>query len=292
MIQSMTGYVDKKFDYKTFSLRISIKSLNHKYLDWNCRGNKIREVEDRLRGICQKELYRGRIEVYLQIDFLDSSHWELRINEELFSKIIRSVQRVSSRLKEKVSFSVDNLFSIPNVAELRRKDLSRNELNFLEESFKRTLADLIEVRRKEGKELKREIQKHIKEAREAVRKLEKLAKKQPSLIRQKIEVKLREMGEQIVPSEEKLIEETAFILQRYDLSEEIERTKSHMAYLQALLSPREKSPAGKKLDFVAQELLREANTINSKAQDIDIIKQSLVIKSEVESIRQQVQNLE
>ncbi|MFC2169185.1 endoribonuclease YicC domain-containing protein, partial [Acidobacteriota bacterium] len=117
-------------------------------------------------------------------------------------------------------------------------------------------------------------------------------KKQPLLMREKFMGRLKELDNKTVLSEGKLDEEIAYLAQRYDLSEEIARLKCHLNYFHELLSPKKADLVGKKLDFIAQELFREANTINSKAQDIEIIRESLTIKGEVESIRQQVQNLE
>jgi len=291
-MQSMTGYVEKKFNYRTFSLRISIKSLNHRFLDWNCRGGHIKDLENRLRTICQQELHRGRIEVYLNIEFNEAGHWEFKVNEAMFSEIIMSLDNISSQLDKKVSFSLDNLFNIPHLSELKRKDFTPEEAEFIEKSFIKVLADLAKVRLREGRELKKQIQAHIINIRVAIRHLEKLARKQPALIRRKLYDRLKELGSSTAVSEEKILEEAAMLAQKYDLTEEIERSKSHLKYFLELLSPSITEPVGKKMDFVAQELFREANTINSKAQDIAIIKESLTIKSELECIRQQVQNLE
>jgi uncharacterized protein (TIGR00255 family) len=105
-------------------------------------------------------------------------------------------------------------------------------------------------------------------------------------------MRLEELTSEIPVSQERLEEEAAYLAQRYDLKEEIMRLKSHLSYAQELLSPKHEDPVGKKFDFIAQELYRETNTINSKSQDIEIIRESLAVKSEVESIRQQAQNLE
>ena len=292
MVHSMTGFAERKFEYKTFSVRIAIKSLNHRYFDWNCRGSHLGELESRLRAICQRELHRGRIDVHLDFRFYDPSRWDLQINEELLSVILSSFERVSSRLRKGLTFSLDNLFTIPYLAELRRKNFAPEEIEHLENCFSRTLAELIKVRRREGRQLQREIREHIGTVNQSVRRIGRLGKKQPSLIREKIKERFRELEDEAFLSEEKLVEETAYLAQRYDISEEIERMKSHLAYFLELLSPKELEPVGKKLDFLAQELFREANTVNSKAQDLAIIKESLTIKSELESIRQQVQNLE
>jgi uncharacterized protein (TIGR00255 family) len=288
----MTGFTEKKYNYKSFSLKISIKSLNHRFFDWNYRGNPIKEMENRLRSLCRKRIHRGRIDVHIDMDFIDAARWEFQINEELLSIILSSVQKVSSRLQSRVSFSLENLFTIPHIADLKRKDCSTDELNFIETCFEKTLEELVKVRCREGKELKKEIRNHLRNIKVAARGIEKLLKKQPDFIRGKLKDRLLEIGEKNAISEEKLLEETAYLAQRYDISEEVERIRTHLIYFQELLSPQEQEPLGKKLDFLAQELFREANTINSKAQDIEIIRKSLTIKGELESIRQQVQNLE
>ena len=292
MIQSMTGFVEKKFVYKTFSVRISIKSLNHRYLDCHFRGGHLNELEGFLRAICQRELHRGRIEAQLDFHFNDPSRWELQINEELFSTILSSCERISSRWGREINLSWDNVFTLPHLTELRRKKFTSEEIKHLEKFFTETITELVKARRREGRQLKSEIREHVRTIHQSVRRIEKLGEKQPALIRQKIKGRLHELGSEAVISEERLIEETAYIAQRYDISEEIERMKSHIVYFRELLSDREPEPVGKKLDFLAQELFREANTLNSKAQDLAIIRESLTIKSELESIRQQVQNLE
>ncbi|MFC2141530.1 YicC/YloC family endoribonuclease [Acidobacteriota bacterium] len=292
MIQSMTGYAEKFFETRTFSLKVTIKSLNHRFLDWNFRAGQLNELESRLRSQCQKALSRGRIEVFIDIQFTDPAHWEVRINEELLAKLVASLEQVSGRLNRDVNFSVDHIFGIPHVIEMKRKNLKREEADFIEKCFVKTLGELARVRRNEGRRLKSEILAHARTLRQAVREIEKLGKKQPMLIRNKLRERLKELGQDTRVAEEKLIEETAYMAQRYDLSEEIARLKSHLHYLQELMSPKTEGPVGKKLDFVAQELFREANTINSKAQDIEIIQKSLIVKGELESIRQQLQNLE
>jgi uncharacterized protein (TIGR00255 family) len=292
VIQSMTGFAEKFFKSKSFSLKVTIKSLNHRFLDWNFRAGQLSEIEGRLRKLCQSTISRGRIDVFMDIQFTDPTSWEVRINESLLAEILASLEHVSTRLKRSVNFSVDHIFGIPHVIDLKRKNLTAEEMNFIEKCFAQTLNELVHMRQREGRQLKGEILTHARNVKRTVTEVERLGKKQPALIRKKLEERLKELKKDVSVSEEKLIEETAYMAQRYDLSEEIERLKSHLIYFQELLSSKESEPVGKKLDFVAQELFREANTINSKAQDISIIQRSLTIKGELESIRQQVQNLE
>ncbi|MGA2585713.1 MAG: YicC/YloC family endoribonuclease [Candidatus Aminicenantales bacterium] len=292
MIQSMTGFAEKSFESPAIRVKMSIKSLNHRFFDWNYKGAPIGETENRLRVLCQNRLSRGRIEVILDIDFRDPSSWDIRINEGLLEKVLLSFQRVAMRLKKEMNFSVDNLFRIPQLMELKRKELSPAESAFLERGFLRTLGEVIRTRQIEGRKTAAQIKKHIGNVTRAIGRIEKLVKKQPRAVQQKLRQKLKELNGGGPQNEERMSEEVAYLTQRYDVSEEIQRLKSHLdAALKLVTSPKGK-PAGKMLDFLAQELTREANTLNSKSQDIGITREGLLIKGEVESIRQQVQNLE
>lgn len=250
-------------------------------------------LEDRLRSICQKKLHRGRVEVLMDLSFFSTARWEVSINEDLLRKIITSLKKAFPSSSKQLVFSVDNVLNVPHVVEFRAKDFSDEEIAFLEKSFVKTLDDLLIERRREGREMARELQLSLQRIKGAVSHVERLAKKQPSLIFKKLKDRLNELSrEEASLSEEKIAEEASFLAQRYDLAEEIARLKSHLKYFSGLLSSKEKGPVGKKLDFVIQELFREANTINSKAQDISLIKEGLNVKGEIESIRQLAQNLE
>jgi uncharacterized protein (TIGR00255 family) len=292
MIQSMTGFAERSFDSPTLRVKVSIKSLNHRFFDWSYKGAPIGEAENRLRILCQDRLHRGRIEVSLDLSFPDPSSWDVNINEGLLEKIFTSLDRISARLNREVSLSVDNIFRIPQVVELKRKDLSPSERAFLERGFARTLEDVIKSRREEGTKTAGQIKRHLSNVIRAVQKIEKLLTKQPRLIQRKLRQRLKDLNGQNFQSEERISEEVAYLSQRYDVSEEIQRLRSHLDAALGLVASRKGEPAGKMLDFLAQELYREANTLNSKSQDIGITKEGLLIKGEVESIRQQVQNLE
>jgi len=292
MIQSMTGYAERKFGNLSLTGKVSIKTLNHRFFDWYYRGVQLGRFESKLRTICQKRLYRGRVEVTLELHFLDSSRWEIWFDEDLVKRMISSLEKICADRKTPLTFSIDNIFSIPQAVEIKRRDLNREEGAFLEKHFAMTLDDLIESRQREGRQIQREIQASARRMNRVLRRLEKLADSHSLTIRRKLEQRLRELKAEAEFSEERIVEETSHIAQKYDLTEEITRLKSHLNHLKELISLEAEDGLGKKLDFVAQELSREANTINSKAQDIEIIKDSLAIKNEVESIRQLVQNIE
>jgi len=292
VIHSMTSFTEKIFHSKALSVKMSIRTLNHRFFDWNFRGSQSRVLENKFRKICQEKISRGRIEVHVELEFLDSSKLDLVINEDILSKILVSFQNVSSKTLKNVNLNIENLFSLPHVVQLRRKKFSKDDILFLDQCFVKTLEELIKGRAREGRLLKKEIKGYLANIQRALGKMKIHAKKQPLLIQKKLKERLRELGHDTKLSEEKLTTEAAFYAQKYDLSEEVVRLKCHVDHFNELLSEGRADAVGKSMDFLAQELFREANTINSKAQDMRIVKIGLLIKGEVESIRQQVQNIE
>jgi len=291
LIRSMTGYADMRFVHKEFSAKISIRTLNHRFLDWNYRGAPLGAVEEKLRNLCQQKLYRGRIEVLMDINSFGAERCEININQALLDTFLSALNKAAHAQKN-ITFSIDSLLNIPHVVELRRKEFTKKDEELLGTNFLKTLDSLIKERAREGREIKKQLRGHSQNIVLLVNRIEKLAKKQPLLISEKLRERLKDLNRDNSFSENKLAEEASFLAQRYDLTEEIARLKSHVGYLKELLESKTPEPVGKKLDFLAQELYREANTLNSKAQDIKVIRQCLALKSEVESVRQQVQNIE
>jgi uncharacterized protein (TIGR00255 family) len=292
MIQGMTGFAEKSFASGPLRLKLSVKTLNHRFFDWSYKGAPIGAAEGRLRALCQRKIRRGRVEVYLELASLSPASWSFRINEGLLERILGSFDRVSRRTGRRLEISLDSIFRVPQLVELERKGLTEAETRFLERSFSRALDGVVRLRRREGLETARQIRRHLTNIGRAVGRIETRYRRQPARLRAKLERRLRGLDGAPVPSEGRLAEEASFLAQRYDLGEEIARLKTHLDTFRALVAPRVSEPVGKKLDFLAQELTREANTLNSKSQDIRITKESLGIKNEIETIRQHVQNIE
>jgi len=291
-VRSMTGYAGKDFAAAGLRAKITIKSLNHRYFDWSYKGAPLGELEGRLRTMAQMKLRRGRVEVSIDLLAFDPAGWEISINEALLEKILSTLERASRRMGKTAAFSVDNIFRIPQVVELRRKDPTAKETAFLERSFDRTLEEVLKQRRREGRETARRINGHLILIRQGLRRIEKKAKLQPLVLRSKLRERLKEMNGGLSLQEGKLEGEAALLAQRADIAEEILRLQSHLAAFEELTCLEREEPVGKMLDFLSQEISREVNTINSKSQDIGIVRASLAIKGEVESVRQHVQNIE
>ncbi|OGD18195.1 MAG: YicC family protein [Candidatus Aminicenantes bacterium RBG_16_63_16] len=288
----MTGYGERRFEAPGLRARISVKTLNHRYFDWSYKGQPLGGLEVRLKALAQKTLQRGRVEAAIDLDFLDPAGWEVLINEGLLEKILETAQKAAGRLGEAVRFSVENLFRIPQVVELRHKDLSARERAFLETAFDQTLAEVVKERLREGRETARQVRRHLRSIRRSLKQVESLAGAQPRNLRDKLELRLKKIENSPGAGEGKLEAEAALLAQRADIAEEILRLRSHLDAFDELVREERDEPVGKMLDFLAQELSREANTINSKSQDIGIVKASLAVKGEVETIRQHIQNIE
>jgi uncharacterized protein (TIGR00255 family) len=292
MIRSMTGFAEKGFHSPFLRAKWTIKSLNHRFFDWIYKGAAIGGVEQRLRVLCQERVRRGRIEVGLDLTSLSKASWEVLINEGLLEKVLASMARITRRTGTGASLSLETLFRIPQLVEVQRKDLTAAETSFLETSFLRTLDLVLKSREREGLATRRQLDIHIRTTERSVRRIERLVRAQPALIQERIKSRVKEFKLESAVSEGKISEEAAYLAQRYDMAEEVLRLKSHSQAIRRALSSKQDDPVGRTLDFLAQELYREANTVNSKSQDIEIIRESLVIKGEIESIRQHVQNIE
>jgi len=292
MIRSMTGFAEKGFHSPFLRAKWTIKSLNHRFFDWIYKGAAIGGVEQRLRVLCQERVRRGRIEVGLDLTSLSKASWEVLINEGLLEKVLASMARITRRTGTGASLSLETLFRIPQLVDVQRKDLTAAETSFLETSFLRTLDLVLKSREREGLATRRQLDIHIRTTERSVRRIERLVRAQPALIQERIKSRVKEFKLESAVSEGKISEEAAYLAQRYDMAEEVLRLKSHSQAIRRALSSKQDDPVGRTLDFLAQELYREANTVNSKSQDIEIIRESLVIKGEIESIRQHVQNIE
>ena len=291
-MMSMTGFGEKRFAWPGFRAKIGIKSLNHRFFDWNYKGTPLGETENRLRALAQRKLHRGRIEVALELDFLDPSSWEIAINEALLEKVLATMEKASRRMGKAVSFSVDNIFRIPQVVEIRRKELTAEVKSRLEKAFDETLDEVLKERRREGRETAREIRRHLLAVRRSLGRIARLARTQPSLIREKLTQRMKELEREAPVGRDKVEGEVAYLAQKADIAEEIARLRSHLGAFEQWVREGQEEPVGRMLDFLSQEVSREANTINSKSQNIAITKESLAIKGEVESIRQHIQNIE
>jgi uncharacterized protein (TIGR00255 family) len=287
----MTGFYEKKFIAENYSLLISIKTLNHRYFDWYFKGNSyLAEIENRFRKLARKEFKRGRVEVMMDLEFLPSFNWEIYVNNNLLEKIFNSLKPIFKKFKNKITFPLDSIIRIPGVFTIKPLDL-RKEIEFLEKCFMEVLKGVKKQREREGKFIKKEILISLEKIKFSLKEVEKLAVNQPQQIEEKLKEKINKLKFNEI-LEERLAQEIFFYIQKIDIKEEIDRLQAHLEQLNNLINSSSQEPIGRKIEFLLQEIHREINTINSKSQNLDIISHAIEIKSEIEKIRQQIQNIE
>ena len=287
MIESMTGYGQRSFSSVDVNVVIEIKSLNNKYIDISINiNNNFRFLEMEIRNIINKELLRGSIYVNISIA-TNRPLVKPRLNKELLAesiKILSEIQRESGTLDDIKIEHIINFKDIITYEENKINDTKFNEA--ILDVLKATIEDVKHMRSIEGEKIDEILRALIEEINSINEHIRKCAHKFPKIAYEKIKKRLESF--QVNVDEARLMQEIALIADRCDIREEIDRINSHINQFYDIIN---EYPCGKKLDFLTQELLREFNTIASKVDDIDIKSKVILAKSNVDRIREQVQNI-
>ena len=291
MIQGMTGFAEKRFASESAPPEGLHQEPEPSVLRLVLPGDAARGRREPAPGRLREAASEGPGRGQRRHDLPRPEELGVSVNEALLEKALASLERVSARLGKRFDVSLEQVLRIPQIVDISRKEISAAEAAFLEASFGRTLDEVVRQREKEGAQTVRQLGVHIRNIGKATAQIEGLFRKQPAAIRRKLRQRARDLNHGARVSKERLAEEASALITRYDLAEEILRLKSHVGSLRELLALDADGPVGKKLDFLAQEIGREANTASSKSQEIGIIRAGLAIKNELESIRQHAQNV-
>lgn len=292
MIRSMTSFASATIRTDKLKGKLSLKTLNHRYFDWFYHGPDWGELEIELRSLAQSFIYRGRVEVSLELSATEAAGWEVRIEEGLAQRIGQMSRKLEKSLGQKLSLNADTFFKIPQLVTIKRKELDAQTKALLKAIFRQTLERAIEQREKEGRKLAASLRSYLARLEKSIKLINKYVSQEEANWREKLRAKLKGiLGlEQI--NEKRLEEELAYLLIKGDIREEISRIKAHLTSLREILANEGQEPKGRQIDFLAQELLREVSTLASKSLSFEVIKESLKMKTEIEAIRQQSQNIE
>lgn len=289
MIRSMTGYGHAQGQSPTETITVSIKTLNHKYLDLKISGLEAHPaLELQVQELLGKEFSRGRVEVQIEIERRGLA--PLTINTEIARAYTEALQKLSRELQLTESFSLDTLLKLEGV--LQRSEEPEAALwERIEPVLKEAIAQAKMSRQREGQLLADELIRLIGLVERELAEIEQSAPAVKKLYQERLRERVRELTENTVELDEGRLEmEVALFAERSDITEEIARLKMHLqAARNAIAGP---EPAGRLLDFLAQELAREANTIASKAKDAQITSCVLEMKSLIEKFREQARNVE
>jgi len=292
-MKSMTGYAEEQKNYKGYSIKAVVKSVNGKYLDLQVKGNEFSSpFESEVVTVVKQYAKRGRVTVWTDV-FIDNPDFiNVSINLSTVSPVLKKLQEMQESFpKFDYSVPLSTFLSGSNYVKTTLKEEVEEELkNQVVKVIEKLMKNFNKMREKEGNTLKKDMTERLKTVKKNLNAIEKLRKNffenQLDLYREKIK-KLIE-NENI--DEERVTLEAGILADRLDISEEITRLNSHIDLFSSTL--KENGAIGKKLDFIIQEMFRETNTIGSKAKDKEIAFFVVNIKTELEKIREQVQNIE
>ncbi len=291
MIRSMTGFGRGKYENEGREYLVEIKSINHKYTDINIRLPRIfNGIEYKIRKEIDSRISRGKIDVY--IEFRDNSETEssVNFNKGLAKTYIKELIELGKETGIDYDFNVIDISKMPDV--LRKDDEKDEDLIFNEvnHALDEALNNFIEMREFEGNKLKEDIEKRLEDVSSKIAEIRKNSEGMVEEYIAKLEERIKELLKTDVVDENRLAQEVVIFSDKCSIEEELTRLSSHIAQFSNLL--KDSSPIGKKLDFLVQEINRETNTIGSKANNLSITNLVVDLKTEIENIREQIQNIE
>jgi len=288
----MSGYASASFKTRKLTGKLSIKTLNHRYFDWLYRGPDWGDLELELRSLAQAKINRGRVEVWLELASRDSSDWEVALEEGLAHQLVHTADKLEKAFQRPFPLSADTLFKIPQLVVIKRKDIDINTRGLIKKAFIQALKRVIAQREEEGRKLASVIRASLLRLEQSLERIKRIHQQEKANWQTRIEIKMKEILSHKPLDERRLEEEVAYLLVRGDVQEEISRVEAHLISLRKILSQPAEAPKGREVDFLAQELLREVSTLSSKSLSLKMVQEGLKMKSEIESIRQQGQNIE
>lgn len=292
MIKSMTGYGRAEQSTDEMDVAVELKSVNHRYLEFSARvPRNYAFLEERLKRYFQQRVSRGKLDVFVSIDASRQPGVAVELNEPLAEAYAAALRRlaVCAGLPEESLLS--RIAQYPDLMNVRKETPDEEAVwSLVEPAAEEALAAFMRMREAEGQRMKQDVLERLDAILRQVAFVESRSPETVKNYRERIEQKVRELLGDAQVDEQRLLTETALFADKVAVAEETVRLRSHMDQVRALLESGE--PVGRKLDFIVQEMNREANTIGSKAQDMEVTRAVVEIKSEIEKIREQIQNIE
>lgn len=288
----MTGYGREQLVIEQRDITVEIKSVNHRYYEFSARVPRAYGyLEEKLKSFVKGSIARGKVEVSITINNLNGKEVNINIDKLMAAGYVSALREANNELglTDDITLSTiirfSDIFNVQKVAEDEEKIW--NDVKCTAES---ALAKFVEMREREGCQLKNDLLIKVSNIENTLEIVEESAPITAELYREKLYAKLQEVLSDSNIDEQRVITEAAIFAEKIAIDEEIVRLKSHISQFRELLETDD--PVGRKLDFLVQEINREINTIGSKAQDVKITKCVVDMKSEVEKIREQIQNIE
>lgn len=291
-IYSMTGYGKGIAEKDGLKITVELKSVNHRFLDLNIKLPKVFSfAEDTLRKTLQSKVGRGHIDVYVNYEDNREDKCSLRIDYDLAKQYVDAAKQLSDKFGVVNNLYANEILRIPEVVTQVANEEDEGTLSqLLVEACTQAVDSLNKMRALEGEALIKDLVSKVEGIKNALPEIQKLSPVTLDEYRQKLNERIKEYLKEVPVDEVRLINEVAFYSDKFCTDEEITRLYTHTSHFEKIV--KEGGAVGKKLDFIVQEMNRESNTIGSKCNNADITKYVVFLKSEIEKIREQVQNLE
>lgn len=292
MIKSMTGFGQGEATSERYAVRVELRSVNHRYLDLFLRVPKqYSQLEEVLRRAIGERIARGRVEAAVTVEEFAQKERNVQLNAPLLLGYLRALGAIQEVLGSDEEVTLSQVLTLPGILEVEEPECDWEELQgVLLEAVGQALTDLEQMRAAEGARLCRDLEEKITRIAELQRQVAEIAPQVVVDYRERLRERLRELLQGTTLTEERFLAEVALFADRCSIDEELVRLASHTQQLKDLLHSTE--PVGRKLDFLIQEMNREVNTIGAKGSSAHIAGLVVELKSELEKVREQVQNIE
>lgn len=291
-MKSMTGYGRAKLQKESREYIVEIKSVNHKYLDMNIKlPRNLFCMEDRVRKSISNKISRGKIDVFITYINNGIEGKNILINKDIARLYIKELEELANENNIASGLRATEISKLPEVLNIVIDEDDEDKIwSDLNECLEEALSNFVNMRETEGERIRLDLEERLNEINENVA---KIIQNSTGLIEEyvvKLRNRIKEILDTDVVDETRLAQEIVIYSDKISIEEEITRIKSHIEQFKTLLD--EKDPIGKKADFIIQEMNRETNTMGSKSGSIDIINLVIKIKTQIEDIREQIQNIE
>ncbi len=292
MIRSMTGFGRASAQAQGYLISVELRSVNHRYFDFSCRlPRQYGFAEEKLKAYINSRVGRGKIDCALSIEALDTQDCEVCVNHTLAAAYAAALSRIADEYSLPNDATASKLARFPDVLVVKKADANEELLWSLIRPVAQEAVDkFIAMREREGERMRSDV---LQKAQSVLESVEFIEERSPQTVKEyndKLKERVSELIGDASLDEGRIIQEVAIFADKVAVAEETVRLRSHISQLRDFLESDE--PVGRKLDFLVQEMNREANTIGSKASDVEIARRVVDIKADIEKIREQIQNIE
>ncbi|WP_194841273.1 YicC/YloC family endoribonuclease [Salinibacillus xinjiangensis] len=293
LVTSMTGYGREVTTLDNTRITVEVRTVNHRFLDLSIKMPKmLLYIEENMKKKARSYFKRGRIDVFVTIEGEGLVNRSLQVDWNLLDQYMETFQALQKKYQLADSLGIKEVLKLEEVFSVEEQEDANNKFEeTLLNTCEKAIVKASEMRKREGNIIYDDLRNRTTEIKQTVKQLEKHRQIVIEQYRERILQRLKEyLTEELREDDSKVIQEVALMAEKGDITEEITRLFSHLEQFESSLEKQE--PVGRKLDFIVQEMLRETNTIGSKSNDVQITEWVVTIKSEIEKLKEQVQNVE